>query len=66
LQVQQFLANPFNVIDYLSDWFGRFLGVGHDADKLLVCAEKVGTLEVITLLFPFPRSLHLTIDTSSG
>jgi len=48
LKDEQFFANPFNVIDYLSDWFGRFLGVGHDVNRLLSCAGKVGTLAVRT------------------
>jgi hypothetical protein len=48
LKDEQFLANPFNVIDYLSDWFGWFLGVGHDANRLLFCAGEVGTLTVRT------------------
>jgi hypothetical protein len=56
LKDEQFLANPFNVINYLSDGFRRFLGVSHDANRLLFCARKFGTLAVrITPLFPSTR-----------
>jgi hypothetical protein len=52
LKDEQFLANPFNVIDYLADWFGWFVDVGHGANRLLFCGGKVGTLAVrITPLF---------------
>jgi hypothetical protein len=44
LKDEQFLANLFNVIDYLADWFGVVVDVGHDANRLLFCGRKVGTL----------------------
>jgi hypothetical protein len=34
------------VVDYLADWFGWFIKVGHDADRLLFCGGKVGTVAV--------------------
>jgi hypothetical protein len=45
LKDEQFLANLFNVIDYLADWFGWFVDVGHDAERILFCVRKVGSSE---------------------
>jgi hypothetical protein len=70
LKDEQFLANLFNVIDFLADWFGWFVDVGHDANKLLFWAEKVGTLAVrIMPLFPSSaarRDSQLLNDTGLG
>jgi hypothetical protein len=70
LKDEQFLANPFNVIDYLADWFGWFVDVGHDASRLLFCGRKVGTLAIrITPLFLISaahKDSQLLNDTGLG
>jgi len=35
LKDEQFLAKLFKAVDYLSDWFGRFIGAAHDASRIL-------------------------------
>jgi hypothetical protein len=70
LKDEQFLANLFNVIDYLADWFGCFVDVGHDAGRLLFCGKKIGTLAVrIMPLFPSSaarKDSQLLNDTGLG
>jgi hypothetical protein len=35
LKDEQFLAKLFKAVDYLSDWFGWFIGAAHDASRIL-------------------------------